>query len=139
MGDDVVLAKFTKLSRCITRIRQKTPASAELLKNDVDAQDIITLNIERAVQICVDMATNIVSDAGRAVPDNMADAFTALAEMGTITAATAERMRKAVGFRNIAVHEYDKIDWNIVYAIVTQYLDDFSSFAQEVTKHIGAR
>jgi len=139
MGDDVILAKFTKLSRCIARIRQKTPASAELLKSDVDAQDIITLNIERAVQICVDMATSIVSDAGRPVPDNMADAFTTLAEMGAITAATAERMRKAVGFRNIAVHEYDKIDWNIVYAIVTQHLDDFSTFAQEVTKHIGAR
>lgn len=41
-------------------------------------------------------------------------------------------MKKAVGFRNLAVHNYDTIHWNVVYAIVHCHLDDFRSFAQQI-------
>ncbi|MCK5852244.1 DUF86 domain-containing protein [bacterium] len=44
-------------------------------------------------------------------------------------------MIKAVGFRNIAVHTYQDIDWEIVYSIVTKNLDDFVEFAKQITKH----
>jgi uncharacterized protein YutE (UPF0331/DUF86 family) len=46
------------------------------------------------------------------------------------------RLGKAVGFRNIAVHEYRKIDWEIVYAIVTGKLDTFRNFMQAVLTYI---
>lgn len=39
-------------------------------------------------------------------------------------------MAKAAGFRNIAVHEYESIDWNIVFSIISSRLDDFRDFAQ---------
>jgi len=137
MNDDVVLAKFTKLSRCVARIREKAPTTAEALGCDLDAQDILTLNLERAVQICVDVATHLVSAAGLNVPESMAESFTVLAAAGILTLPTAERMRKAVGFRNLAVHEYSRIDWEIVHALITIHLDDFSTFAREVTRHRG--
>lgn len=41
-------------------------------------------------------------------------------------------MKKAVGFRNLAVHNYDAINWAIVYALATQHLDDFKAFARAV-------
>jgi uncharacterized protein YutE (UPF0331/DUF86 family) len=43
-------------------------------------------------------------------------------------------MKKAVGFRNIAVHSYRTIDWEIVYNICHQNLDDFKRFARAVTR-----
>jgi len=43
-----------------------------------------------------------------------------------------ERMRAAVGFRNIAIHNYESIDWQIVYAICTTHMADFSEFARLV-------
>jgi uncharacterized protein YutE (UPF0331/DUF86 family) len=137
MNDDVLLAKFTKLSRCVGRIREKTPLTTEALDSDIDAQDIITLNLERAVQICVDVATHLVSEAGLNVPESMAESFTVLATAGILTRQTSERMRKAVGFRNLAVHEYSRIDWEIVHALITIHLDDFSTFAREVTRYRG--
>jgi uncharacterized protein YutE (UPF0331/DUF86 family) len=36
---------------------------------------------------------------------------------------------KAVGFRNLAVHEYDKINWNIVYRIMTERITDFKTLS----------
>ncbi len=41
-------------------------------------------------------------------------------------------MKKAIGFRNIAVHAYDTINWQIVFAIATRHLDDFDRFARTV-------
>ena len=46
--------------------------------------------------------------------------------------ALAVRLRGAVGFRNIAVHNYDRVDWAIVFAISTRHLDDFREFAAAV-------
>ena len=44
-------------------------------------------------------------------------------------------MKKAVGFRNLAVHNYDAINWAIVHAITTQRLDDFKLFAKVVAQY----
>ncbi len=46
--------------------------------------------------------------------------FDALADSGLIPFKLAMRMKKAAGFRNIAVHNYKAIDWKIVHAIVTR-------------------
>ena len=46
-------------------------------------------------------------------------------------------MRKAVGFRNIAVQNYDVINWEIVYAICNNSLVDFRRFASEITEYSG--
>ncbi len=132
MTTDVLNNKLENLRRCLARLRDKTPVSATALAEDLDAQDILCLNLERAVQVCVDIATHLLSDREAPAPDSMADAFVQLTRLGVLSMATAERMSKAVGFRNIAVHEYQALDWQIVYALVTQHLDDFADYAREV-------
>lgn len=62
----------------------------------------------------------------------MAQAFDALGELKIIESELAVRMKKAVGFRNIAVHSYQAIDWEIVFSICHQNLDDFKRFARAV-------
>jgi uncharacterized protein YutE (UPF0331/DUF86 family) len=44
----------------------------------------------------------------------------------------AERMTKAVGFRNTALHAYQAIDWEIVFRIATEHLDDFRAFSRQI-------
>lgn len=132
MDEDVVLNKLESLRRCIGRVESKTPDSVSLLKADLDLQDIIALNLERAVQTCVDIALHIISDLEVAVPDSMAGAFETLHNAECLDAETADRMIKAVGFRNTAVHAYQAIDWEIVYRIATDHLDDFRDFARQI-------
>ena len=68
------------------------------------------------------------------VPQTMAGAFTSLADEGVISADIAEKMQKAVGFRNIAIHEYEKINWAIVYTIATEGIGDFRIFAKTISE-----
>lgn len=66
----------------------------------------------------------------------MGQTFDLLAEIGVINTELAIRMKKAVGFRNIAVHNYEAINWQIVHAIATSHLNDFKDFAQAVVRKI---
>lgn len=126
----VVDQKLESLRRCVARVMAKRPDSVAELVADVDAQDVIVLNLSRAVQICVDVAMHYLASADSAVPQTMGQAFELLAIEGVIDTALAERLRRAVGFRNLAVHSYDTIDWALVFAISGDQLDDFRAFAK---------
>jgi len=138
MDRDVVIAKLESLRRCVERVRTRTPASAEELGTSYDAQDIICLNLERAVQACVGIAAHIVSDSECAVPDTMAGTFDALEGQGVLSRELAERMRRAVGFRNISVRAYQALDWEIVYSIATKRLGEFVEFGRAIEGVLSA-
>ena len=132
MDRDIVTAKLESLRHCVERVRTRTPASAAELSSSHDAQDIVCLNLERTVQACVDIAAHIVSDSECTVPDTMAGTFDALQRQGVLPRDLAERMRRAVGFRNISVHAYQSLDWEIVHSIATERLGDFVEFGQAI-------
>lgn len=137
MDRDVVLNKLESLRRCIQRVEDKTPASAGLLVEDYDLQDILSVNLERAIQTCVDIGLHIISDLDVPVPETMAGTFETLDRVGVLETTIAERLSRSVGFRNTAVHAYQEIDWAIVYCIVTEHLDDFRAFAKQILKITG--
>jgi len=52
-------------------------------------------------------------------------------------AKTVDALKGAVGFRNVAVHAYDEIDYAIVFSICTKHLDDFRAFARQIMAALG--
>lgn len=131
--DSLILSeKLEALRRCIERIESRRTDTAEALRRDADRQDILSLNLTRAVQLCVDMAVHVLSDTEQPAPQTMGEAFDLLAAEGAIPASIADRMRSAVGFRNIAVHNYQAVDWDIVHAIAHEGLEDFRHFARHM-------
>lgn len=129
MDRRVVDEKLESLRRCVERIRSRCPEDPSVLISDPDLQDIVTLNLTRAVQICVDIAAVVISDSPLPAPDTMGAAFDALAELAIIDDDLASRMKAAVGVRNLAVHGYQSIDWKIVHRLCRENLDDFRRFA----------
>lgn len=130
MAGPVMESKLESLRSCVARIQLKCPADPAALAADIDAQDIVVLNLSRAVQLCVDMAMHHIARHERPTPHTMGDAFSELARMGAIDETLCARMRAAVGFRNLAVHNYDAINWSIVFAIANEHLEDFRAFAK---------
>ena len=110
MDKRLVAEKLDSLFRCIERIENKRPATKEILGADLDLQDIIAVNLERAVQLAVDIGAHIIANSSEPSPSTMGEVFTTLEKMGVIQPSTAKNMYSAVGFRNIAVHAYEKIN-----------------------------
>src|SRR5450830_1818888 len=136
MDREVVEQKLESLRRCLQRIETKCPADAETLVADVDLQDIVSLNLSRAVQLCVDIGAHLIAGLDVPPPDTMGQTFDLLAQAGLVTSALADSLKKAVGFRNLAVHNYDAINWHIVHSIVVDHLQDFSAFAKVVMMNL---
>lgn len=134
MDRRIVADKLESLRRCIARVEAMRPDTVETLRSDVDLQDILSVNLMRAVQVCVDLAAHLVADLDGRAPETMADLFTVLEQAEHLSPEVASRMRSAVGFRNVAVHVYQSIDWDVVFAIADDHLDDFRAFAAAVVE-----
>lgn len=132
MDRAVIEQKLESLRRCLARIRSKQPFTPERLTSDFDLQDIVALNLTRAVQLAVDMAAHMVASLELPAPSTMGESFERLAQAGLIDTVLAQQLKGAVGFRNVAVHNYDNVNWQTVHAIVEHRLQDFDAFAKAV-------
>jgi len=110
MDWSLIEQKLESLRRATSRVVEHCPEDVATLARDYDAQDIVSVNLTRAVQLSVDIANHVLSESDLPSPVTMGQSFDLLQEQGIIDAALCERMKKAVGFRDLAVHNYDTID-----------------------------
>lgn len=129
--NDVILNKTTTIERCVKRIYDVYEGNSQNL-SDFTKQDSIILNIQRACEASIDLAMHIVSERKLGVPKASREAFKLLQDAGLIDAALAKTLMNMVGFRNIAVHDYQALELDILVAILEKHIDDFKKFTKLV-------
>lgn len=128
--DDVVLNKAASIERAVKRAIeefQKEPAS---FTTDFTRQDAAVLNIQRACEAALDIGQHLIRKHKLGVPQSSRDVFSLLAAANFIPADLAEQLKKMVGFRNIAVHEYQRLQLPITEHIIQHRLGDFQRYCQ---------
>jgi len=105
--------------------------------DDVDRQESILFNLQMAVQNCVDIAAHIVSDEGFGVPGSTSELFYLLQENGYLDTRTTENMVKAVGFRNLVVHEYGRLELKKVFEVAKGDIKDLDEFLISIFNKLG--
>ncbi|MFO0875312.1 MAG: DUF86 domain-containing protein [Phycisphaerales bacterium] len=133
MGGDVVAGKVASIERCLARVREETAEGTKVL-DDQTVQDAVVLNIQRACEQAIDLATHVVSVRRLGIATDGRHAFDLLAQASAIPPALAERMKRMVGFRNVAVHEYQRLDRAILESIIHERLGDFIEFAAAIVR-----
>lgn len=131
--NDIILNKITTIERCVKRIHEVYDGNPENL-SDFTKQDSIILNIQRACEASIDLAMHIVSEKKLGVPKASREAFQLLQEAGLIDAALAKTLMNMVGFRNIAVHDYQALKLDILIAILEKHIDDFKKYTEVILK-----
>jgi Protein of unknown function DUF86. len=84
MDRELIEEKLESLRRCVRRVEEKRLSSVEALEEDWDTQDILSVNLTRAVQLSVDIGAHIVAESDQPSPDTMAEAFGRLHDMGLL-------------------------------------------------------
>lgn len=130
---DVVFEKINRIQNCLRRIHKTVGNEPDRLDN-YDVQDIVTLNLQRAVQLVIDLAAHVVRAKSLAMPQTLKENFEILYQSQMINKALKEKMEHMVGFRNIAVHDYEAINPNILKSIVKNHLTDIEEFYAAVLK-----
>lgn len=131
MGDDVIYNKIEIIERCIQRVHEEYQGRPENLEN-YTKQDSIILNIQRACEAVIDLAMHVVAEKKLGIPQNSRDAFELLEKNGLIDSQLAQKLKSVVGFRNIAVHNYQSLNLEIVKKIIEYNLKNLTLFGQTV-------
>ena len=131
-NDDVVLNKVATIERCVARAREEYQKDPATFGTDYTRQDAAILNIQRACEAALDIGQHLIRLERLGVPQSSRDVFRLLAAGGWIDTALADVLQRMVGFRNIAVHDYQTLQLPITVAVIRDHLDDFLAFARAV-------
>lgn len=133
---DVILAKVGNIQRCLRRINEITGNDPDAL-DEIDKQDIFVLNLQRAIEATIDIATHIIASEGLGLATTIKENFNILRDAGIIDDELMKKLRSMVGFRNIAIHDYTSIDINILKSILKNNLKDIEEFYTLVLKRFN--
>lgn len=131
INQDVLYQKTNSIQNCIKRIRDTVGDDLEKL-HSLDAQDIVVLNLQRAIQLALDMGSYVVAEKQLGIPQSLKDIFVILEQNKYLSHSLSINLQKMVGFRNIAVHDYQVLDQEILKAVVAKHLKDFENFYAEI-------
>lgn len=127
----VILNKFDTIEKCIKRINEEYDSNPKNLE-DYRKNDMIILNLQRACEAVIDLGMYIVSNRKLGLPQNKRECFELLAKNGIISDEMKAKMQGMIGFRNIAVHDYKKVDEKILIDVIENHLNDLLEFAREM-------
>ena len=129
---DVGAQKITSLQRCIARAREAYGAAGSEIRTNYNLQDAAILNVIRACDTAIDLANMAIRKRHLGIPNESRDSFAILVREGLIEPALGDRLKRIVGFRNLAVHQYRELDLDILESVIRKNLDDLLTFAQAV-------
>lgn len=130
----IIERKLSLLSDQVVKIKENISTTSF---EEFEANWLLVSAAERAVQVAVevmiDIAERILALENAGPVAYASDAMKKLESLGAIKSAAL--YEKMVKFRNLIVHEYEVIDCHILYEVITEKLDDFINFEQEIDNY----
>jgi uncharacterized protein YutE (UPF0331/DUF86 family) len=132
MLDNVLINKSAALEHCLKRIHEEFVGKENLFRTNFTVQDSILLNLQRACELCIDIANYEIKRRKLGVPQSSRDSFEILYQAGILEKEFAEQMKRMIGFRNLSVHEYESLNLDVVESILKGNLNDFLIFKSTI-------
>ena len=132
----LILRKLSALEEYYEQIAEYRSISTDQYAKDWKSQRIIERTLQMMVETCIDIAGHIIADMKFRVPVSYADSFHVLAENDIVNESLSASLEKMAKFRNIVVHDYDRVDEEIVIGILRKNLDDFTIFKDAVVSFL---
>lgn len=140
MVDEVlILRKLSELDDYYGQINEYVSVTVEGYSKDWKVQRIIERTLQMMIETCVDVAGHIISDQGFRIPKSYSDTFSVLHENNILDEWLYSSLKKMAQFRNVVVHQYDKIDSTIVVGILQNDLNNFVAFKDTIIRYIKSQ
>lgn len=135
--DDVVIQKAASIERCLARVKEEFENAGESFNTNYTHQDAAILNLQRACEQSIDLCNHSIRIQKWGVPATSKSSFDILVENNFLPKKLGERLKKMIGFRNIAVHEYGSLNITILRKIIVDHLIEFKEFCSIALKSMG--
>lgn len=134
--NDIVTNKIQSIQRCVVRAREEYTVDPDSFATNYTRQDAAILNVLRACEQAIDLANHIIKNYKMGIPTTSSESFDLLHKQGVISAELAENLRRMVHFRNIVIHQYQRLDLSVVQTVIVSGLDDLIQFGDRVLDFI---
>lgn len=132
--DNVSFNKASIIERSLKRMREEFIKDESL--TNFTYIDAMVLNLQRACQVAIDLANHIVAIKHLGIPQSSGEAFVLLNKNGIITDDLVKSMIAMAGFRDIAIHEYQEINLEILKIIATKEYRSIVDYCRQLGLNI---
>jgi uncharacterized protein YutE (UPF0331/DUF86 family) len=133
---DLIRDRFQDIQQSLDRLDRVRTLPYAVFLADQDTLDVtcyrLLVAIEAALQICFHVSARRLNH----VPKEYAECFAALGKSGVITQELSENLQRMARFRNMLVHVYWQVDYERLYDILQEHLDDLRAFVRAIGKLI---
>jgi len=137
--NDVIINKIATIERCLDRITIVYKEVGDKFAIDHTRQDSIVLNLQRACEASIDIANYINKQQKLGIPQSSRDSFDLLFKAQLLSEELTSNLKKMVGLRNIAVHDYQELNIPIIKYVIEHHLTDFELFIKVIQKLLGSK
>ncbi len=136
--NDILLNKMISIERCIAQVDKYYAIDNGLpFEEDYLRQDAISMNLQRACELAIDMANHVIKVKKLGLPQDTRDSFSLLQKNGLISTEQMKSLQSMVGFRNILVHEYRRLEIGILVHVIQRRMRELLDFANTMVKTAG--
>ena len=125
---DLLRRKLAELSEYVTQVSEYRDLTVERYRADWKTQRIVERTLQMAIEACLDVASHVLTDRGLRAPSTYAETFEVLVQAELMSPDLGRVMIEMTGFRNVVVHEYTRVDAEVVIRILRERLEDFRRF-----------
>lgn len=130
-----ILVKLDEMDRYLRELGEILPEEDEYHR-DLVKRRACEKTMELAIESLIDVAALIVSSERFGLPSDEESIIDLLVENKVITSDMGEKIKDMKGFRNILVHKYGRLDDRLVYRLLTEDIDDFTRFRDQVNRYL---
>jgi len=136
MDNDRLLEKIDELENYLRELEEYLPEQEEDYLNNGLRKRACERTFQLASENLIDICNLIISEKGFGIPSESKDSIRKLAENQVITASLSTRLEEFVGFRNLLVHQYGRVDDSRSYSFLNMELKDFYEFIEIIDRYI---
>ncbi len=128
-AEELALKKLAFLETCIADLKE---ADFGRIESDIKEERFVTHTLQLAIQAALDASSHVISQRKLGEPKTNREMFSILEQRDLLSTDVAQVMKSVVGFRNVIVHSYEKVDVGIVKDIATNHSVDLLAFSREL-------
>ncbi|MBI2459069.1 MAG: DUF86 domain-containing protein [Parcubacteria group bacterium] len=122
--------KISLIEKYLGILERYQKYSREEIEHDIDIRGAVERYLYLAAQATIELAETVIAYKKFRKPTSMSENFSILNEEGVISLEFSENLIKMTGFRNVIAHDYDNIDYDIVYDVLHHKLNNIKKFIE---------
>jgi uncharacterized protein YutE (UPF0331/DUF86 family) len=129
----VVENKISSIIKYLSILEKYKKYSQKEITSDIDRKGAVERYLYLAAQATIDLAEAVIAYKNLRKPTTIGESFHILSDAGIISQDLTEKMVKMTGFRNVIAHDYEELNYDIVYDVLQNKLKDMKDFSDAIS------